>query len=383
VVPAQHSVSFGVMRIGAALITALPLASSLYLRNPSVLRHVAMASSKTALDETDAKGAFVRTDAGFRNWIAPDSRFPPEAGRYHLYISYACPWAHRCLMTLRMKGLEDAIGLSIVHPTWQRSRPDTPDDHHHGWIFKAPDDAPLSQSEGHGSFDCSDCIPDTVNGFQFVRDLYEKANDKTGKYSVPVLWDKQEGTIVSNESSEIIQMLNSAFNQFAKNPELDLFPEALASAMDEVNSWVYPTINNGVYRCGFAKTQGAYDEAVTQLYESLDRMEEVLSKNRYLCGDALTAADIRAFVTLVRFDEVYVVYFKCNKKRIADYPNIHNYVREIYQMPAVADTVNMRHIKTHYFTSHPTLNYYAVIPAGPSVIEDLKMPHNRGLVGKA
>jgi len=341
-----------------------------------------MASSKSS-NTQPPQGAFVRKDAGFRDWIAPDTRFPPEAGRYHLYISHACPWAHRCYIFLRMKGLEDAIGLSVVHPTWQRSRPEDPNDVHRGWFFRSPDDAPVSQSEGHGSISALDCIPDTVNGFKFVRDLYDKAGDTVGTYSVPVLWDKQEGTIVNNESSEIIQMLNSAFNQFAKNPDLNLFPDELAAAMDEVNAWVYTGVNNGVYRCGFAKSQAAYDQAVSLLFESLDRMENLLSRKRYLCGDTFTAADVRAFVTLVRFDEVYVVYFKCNKKRIVDYPNIRNYLREVYQMPGVGDSVNMRHIKAHYYTSHPTLNPYAVVPAGPNVIEDLKLPHDRESVQSA
>lgn len=201
-------------------------------------------------------------------------------------------------------------------------------------------------------------------GAKFVRDLYEAAKDTTGKYSVPVLWDKRENTIVNNESSDIIRMFNSSFNSIAKNPTLDLYPEGLRSSIDDVNEWVYPTINNGVYRCGFATQQGAYEAAFKELFSSLDRCEEILSKQRYVAGNALTEADIRLFMTLIRFDEVYVVYFKTNAKFIREYPNLKGYVQDLYQTPGMRESINMQHIKTHYFTSHPKLNYYAIVPVG-------------------
>jgi len=320
--------------------------------------------AKTSLELTGKDGSFKRAQALFRHWVKADGRFPPEAGRYHLYISYACPWANRCHTVLNLKGLQEAIGLSVVHPTWQRTRPDK--DEHCGWTFRDPADPPLSSSTGHGSFDCSGCIPDTVNGAKFVRDLYEKAAGEgyEGVFSVPVLWDKKESTIVSNESADIVRMLNSEFNGVARHPELDLYPEPLRAEIDAINEWVYPSINNGVYRCGFATSQGAYEAAFRELFSSLDRVEEILSRKRYICGDALTEADIRLFMTLIRFDEVYVVYFKTNKKRICDYPHTREWVRELYNMPAVKETVDMDHIKTHYFTSHPKLNPYAIVPVG-------------------
>eukprot|EP01025_Chloroclados_australasicus_P017561 TRINITY_DN1895_c1_g1_i1.p1 TRINITY_DN1895_c1_g1~~TRINITY_DN1895_c1_g1_i1.p1 ORF type:complete len:373 (-),score=30.90 TRINITY_DN1895_c1_g1_i1:239-1357(-) len=336
-----------------------------------------MAAAKTALEETSKTGEFKRTDALFRNHIKQGTKFEPESGRYHLYISYACPWACRALAFYYLKGLEDAIGLSIVHPTWQRTRPDK--DEHTGWAFKDPSDPPISSSTGFGSFGCEGCVPDTINGASFVRDLYEKANDVGGKYSVPLLWDKKENTIVNNESSELIRMFNSEFNQICKKPELDLYPEELRDKIEEINSWVYPAINNGVYRCGFATSQEAYNTAFEQLFEALDKVEDILSKSRYICGDKLSEADIRLFVTLIRFDPVYVVYFKTNKQFICQYPNMREYVKEIYQIPEIRKSVNMEHIKTHYFTSHPKLNYYAIIPNGGQ--KWWEEPHNRGSVG--
>jgi len=338
-------------------------------------------SVRTALDENE-KGAFVRKDATFRNWISEDSdRFKPESGRYHLYISYACPWAHRTLIVRNLKGLQDHIGLSIVHPTWQKTRPEK--DQHTGWVFRSETDEPLSSSTGFGSFPCKDVIPDTVNNCKSLREIYELSNDTSGKYSVPVLWDKKEKVIVNNESSEIIQMFNSSFNKLAKYPELDLYPEHLRSEIDEINSFIYDNFNNGVYKCGFATAQEAYEKAIVGVYNALDKAEEILSKSRYLVGNQFTVADIRFFVTLVRFDEVYVVYFKTNKKRISDYPNLLNYTRDIYQKAGLTETVNMYHIKTHYFTSHPTLNHYAIVPVGPDVISSLKEKHNRDSLGSA
>ncbi|GAB4823936.1 hypothetical protein N2152v2_010982 [Parachlorella kessleri] len=319
---------------------------------------------RTALEEMSKDGEFKRTPSVFRDWVQKGGKFEPEAGRYHLYVSLACPWACRCVAALHMKGLQDVIGLSVTHPTWQRTRPDNAQDEHTGWTFRSPGDPPLSSSTGFGSFGCEDCIPDTLNDTKFVRDLYQLANDTGGKYSVPVLWDKKERTIVNNESSDILRMFTSEFNDLAKNPELNLYPEHLRKQIDEVNEWVYPYINNGVYRCGFATSQEAYDKAFKELFDALDKAEGILSKQRYLAGDQLTEADVRLFMTLIRFDEVYVVYFKTNKRFIHQYPNLCNYTRDLYQTPGVAASVNIRHIKTHYFTSHPRLNYYAIIPGG-------------------
>mmetsp|Transcript_84770 Transcript_84770/g.164431 ORF Transcript_84770/g.164431 Transcript_84770/m.164431 type:complete len:354 (+) Transcript_84770:183-1244(+) len=339
------------------------------------------ANAGSALEEVSAKGAFARTDATFRDTVEanPDAKYPAAVGRYHLYVAYACPWAHRCLVARVLKGLENVVSVSVVHPTWQRTHPEDPDDKHCGWAFKSPDDPNVSQSEGHGSFSCEGCVPDTVNGCASIRDLYVKAGYAGSKFSVPVLWDKETSAIVSNESSEIIRCFNTAFNAFAEKPELDLYPPALASAIDAVNEFVYPNLNNGVYMCGFAKSQGAYDEASEALGGCLARMEGILSKQRFLAGSVFTEADLRAFVTLARFDEVYVVYFKTNMGAgcLRNYPNLRNYVREIYQMPGVAPTVNMAHIKMHYFTSHPHLNPFAIIPTGSKVLEDLVLPHDR------
>ncbi|KAK9841321.1 hypothetical protein WJX74_003883 [Apatococcus lobatus] len=330
---------------GAALPDLTILSVEAFTPKRSVIRSFstpAMASkAQTAVEETDG-GAFKRTDAEFRNWIQSDSDFAPEAGRYHLYISYACPWACRCLTFLYLKGLEGVIGLS-------------------------PGDPPFSSPNGHGSFGAEGCIPDDLNGAKFVRDLYELSKGQTGsKFSVPVLWDKQKGVIVNNESAEIVQMLNDQFNDFAKNPGLDLFPDDLQPAIDEVNSWTYPNINNGVYRCGFAQSQQAYEDAFRDLFGALDKVESILSKQRYIAGNRLTEADIRLFQTLIRFDVVYVVYFKCNRNFIHEFPHMSNYTKELYNIPGIQKAVNISHIKTHYFTSHPTLNHYAVVPIGCS-----------------
>jgi len=346
--------------------------------------------SRSALDETDKKGRFVRTPSLFRNFITkdPEARFPPASDRYHLYISYACPWANRCLAALKMKGLDKAIGVSVVHPTWQQTKPG--EDEHTGWVFKSEDDPPVSSSTGMGSFPATGCIPDGINNAKSIRELYEKAaeaNLKAGKgngdpgkkYSVPLLWDKKEGTIVNNESEDILRMLNREFSDFEEpgSKKYDLYPDNLVNEIESVNSWVYDNINNGVYKCGFAKSQEAYDEAVENLYKHLDKAEEILSEQRYLAGSEITEADIRLFMTLVRFDEVYVVYFKCNIRPISSYPNLLNYCRDLYQTPGLGESINMDHIKTHYYTSHPTLNHYAVIPAGPAVVDDLSKPHDR------
>jgi len=331
-----------------------------------------MSSTNDSLAEVDKAGAFKRTDATFRKWVkVGDPEHPPEAGRYHLYISHACPWANRCHTVMRMKGLEDVIGLSVTHPTWARTRPDDAADTHVGWVFKDPSDPPVSSPAGFGSFPCQDTIPDTIHGYKYVRDLYPA--DMATKFTVPVLFDKVTKTIVSNESAEIIKMFNKEFN--AKNPDLDLDPEDLQAEQEAVNEWIYPHINNGVYRCGFAQSQGAYEEAFDQVFAALDKCEDILTKQRYIAGDRLTLADIRLWMTLIRFDPVYVVYFKTNKKRIDEYPAIFNYVKEIWQIPEVKASTNPTHIKTHYFSSHPTLNPYAVVPKGAKM--DMDAPHNR------
>ena len=279
-------------------------------------------------------------------------------------------------MVRQLKGLQDVISTTVVHPTWQKTRPGQ--DEHAGWVFGDPNGKPLSNKDGNGgpfpaAFPGNE--PDPLGDAKSIRDVYERAEDTDGKYTVPILWDKKLNTIVSNESAEIIRMLNSEFNDFSSTPDLDLYPKDLRDKIDEVNEWVYPNINNGVYRCGFAKSQEAYDKAIDDLTEAFDKVDALLQKQRYICGDRLTEADIRLFATLVRFDEVYVVYFKTNTRTVTHTPAILNYCREIYQL--VKDTVNMEQIKTHYYTSHPTLNHYSVIPRGNDFVKLLEEPHNR------
>ncbi|XP_010536561.1 PREDICTED: uncharacterized protein LOC104811533 isoform X2 [Tarenaya hassleriana] len=319
--------------------------------------------ARSAVDETSDSGAFLRTASTFRNFISqdPNSLFSAEPGRYHLYVSYACPWACRCLSFLKIKGLDNAISFSSVKPIWGRTKES---DEHMGWVF------PDSDIEVPGA------DPDNFNGAKSIRGLYEIASPNyVGKYTVPVLWDKKLKTIVNNESSEIIRMFNTEFNHIAENPDLDLYPLHLQATIDETNEWVYNAINNGVYKCGFAKKQEPYNEAVKQLYEALDRCEEILTKQRYICGNALTEADVRLFVTLIRFDEVYVVHFKCNKKLIREYKNLYNYTKDVFQIGGMSGTVNMEHIKQHYYGSHPSINPFGIIPLGPDV--DYSSPHDR------
>lgn len=344
-------------------------------------------SSRTALDEVDATGAFKRRDAAWRNWISSEegAEFPPEKDRYHLFVSYACPWAHRTLLVRALKGLEDTIGVTVVHPTWQHTKPGEEDKHGHtGWVFGNPDAKAFMNTAGRGGpFPAAlpDTEPDPIYNSFSIRELYERAGDTNGKYSVPILWDKKKNTIVSNESSEIIRMFNDEFNDFATNPDLDLYPEEDREAIDEANSWIYPTVNNGVYRCGFAVSQEAYDTAIDELTESFDRIESILKKQKFIAGDKLTEADIRLFVTLVRFDPVYIVYFKTNTRSVAGTPSILDYCRRIYQLPGVADTVNMQHIKQHYFTSHPNLNHFSIIPKGTDFEALLREPVNDAVNG--
>jgi len=329
----------------------------------------------TALDEMK-DGAFKRVDAAFRNVVEKGGRFEPEAGRYHLYVSLACPWAAGTLAALKYKGLDEAIGHSVVHPTWRKTKPDDPNDEHIGWHFRSPGDDPVPNALGHGSNECDDAlIPDSVNGAKTIRDLYELANDTAGKYSTPVLWCKKEKTIVCNESPEILKIFNSAFDEFAKHPERNLFPVGEeAKQLDALNEYIYPNINNGVYRCGFATSQKAYSAAHAELFDSLNRVEQHLADNEakgipFLTGENLTWVDLRLYKTLVRFDSVYIVYFKTSLKRIVDYPHLLKFMRKVYAIPEIKATTNIKHIKMHYFTSHPKLNTYGIIPEsdGPAL----------------
>ena len=303
-------------------------------------------------DTDDSAGRFERQEAGFRDWVSADGStgFKAEAGRYHLYVSYACPWAHRTLIVRKLKGLEDMISFSVVDPRMGQE----------GWVF--------------GDF--PGATDDPVNGARRLHEVYTKARpDMTGRVTVPVLWDKKTGTIVSNESSEIIRMLNGAFDGLGGDTGVDLWPSDLREAIEAVNQPVYDNINNGVYRAGFATTQEAYEEAFDDLFQTLDWLEDRLSKQRYLVGDRLTEADWRLFTTLIRFDPVYHGHFKCNRQRLNEFPNIWNYMLELYQVPGVAQTVNMDHIKVHYYWSHTTINPTRVVPRGPTL--DYAAPHNR------
>lgn len=305
--------------------------------------------------ETDTEGRFVRQQQPFRRWVKdePGAEFAPSAGRYHLYASYACPWASRTLAVRKLKGLEDAIDVTIVNPVRGEK----------GWEF-GDDTATNGQT-------------DPLYGWKYLSEGYALTDPAfDGRVTVPVLWDKQTETAVNNESADIVRMLNSAFNEFAANPQLDLYPEALRAECDLVNERVYNTVNNGVYRAGFASTQKAYEEAVFPLFESLDWLEERLSRSRYLVGEQMTEADLRLAMTLFRFDPVYVGHFKCNLKRIVDYPNLWAYTRDIYQTPGIAETVNFDHIKRHYYVTHPQINPTRVVPAGPLI--DWDEPHGRG-----
>ena len=299
----------------------------------------------------------MRVETQFRNWVTADGSpgptgaggFKAEAGRYHLYVSLACPWAHRTLIMRRLKGLEDAIGVSVLH--WHIGD--------QGWEFR---EGPRATG-------------DRLHGLDYLHQLYTRARlDYTGRVSVPVLWDQGRQTIVNNESAEIVRMLNAAFDQVGRDGP-DYYPEQLRTAIDAVNHRVLEHVNNGVYKAGFARSQEAYDEAVTALFDTLDALDERLSNQRYLVGDRITEADLRLFTTLVRFDPVYVGHFKCNLKRLVDYPHLWPYTRELYQHPAIAPTVDFFHIKQHYYGSHETVNPTGIVPKGP--ILDWDQPHGR------
>ncbi|MDO8421955.1 MAG: glutathione S-transferase family protein [Parvibaculum sp.] len=313
-------------------------------------------------DTKSTGGRFVRQDAAFRNWVTTDGSagptgdagFKAEAGRYHLYVSLACPWAHRTLILRHLKKLDDEISLTIVDPLMLEE----------GWTIT-------------GNFPGT--LPDSVNNKTRMHEIYAAAkSDYTGRVTVPVLWDKKQNTIVSNESADIIRMLNSAFNSLdGVDASLDFYPEDLRSEIDAVNASVYGRVNNGVYKSGFATDQKAYEEAVTALFDELDSLEARLSKQRYLAGGQITEADWRLFTTLIRFDAVYHGHFKCNFRRIADYSNLSNYMRELYQVPGVAETVNIAHIKHHYYASHRNINPTGIVPLGP--LEDFTASHNRAI----
>ncbi|HTN35216.1 MAG TPA: glutathione S-transferase family protein [Marinobacter sp.] len=308
--------------------------------------------------DTDSNdGKFARSESQFRNWITADGSagpsgeggFKAEAGRYHLYVSLACPWAHRTLIFRKLKGLESMISVSVVNPLMAE----------HGWTFE--------KDEG--------VVADPIFQARYMHQIYTAADPKyTGRVTIPVLWDKQQNRLVNNESSEIIRMLNSAFDGIGAKPG-DYYPEALRAEIDSVNELVYDNVNNGVYKSGFATTQHAYEEAVVPLFKTLDELDQRLASSRYLTGNQVTEADWRLFTTLIRFDAVYYGHFKCNLRQIEDYPHLAGYMRELYQWPGVAETVNMKHIKEHYYRSHATINPTGVVPAGP--VLNLDSPHGR------
>ena len=313
-------------------------------------------------DTAATGGRFMRTRAQFRNWITADGSPGPtgeggyraEAGRYHLYVSLACPWAHRTLIFRALKGLERMIDVSIVNPYMGE----------HGWTFE----------EAPG------VIADPIHRARYLYEIYCRAKpDYSGRVTVPVLWDRQRGTIVSNESAEIIRMFNSAFDGIGAL-QGDYAPADLLGQIDEINARVYDEVNNGVYKAGFATNQGVYESAVTALFDYLDELEQRLSRQRYLLGERITESDWRLFTTLIRFDSVYNGHFKCNLRRLVDYPHLWGFTRELYQWPRVAGTVSLRHIKEHYYRSHHTINPNGIVPAGP--VLDLDRPHGRGVLGQ-
>ena len=311
---------------------------------------------------TENNGEFLRWESGFRNWVTTDGSpgpsgeggFPAEPGRYHLYVSYACPWAHRTLIIRALKRLEGLISVSVVHPVMPPE----------SWVFG----------------DYPGATPDQIHGFDTLGQLYQQsAPGFDGVVTVPVLYDTKRGAIVNNESAEIVRMLNRAFNAWSR-PEVDLYPEQHRKQINEINALVYDDVNNGVYRTGFATTQEAYEAAYDRLFGALDELEARLSRRRYLVGSRPTEADWRLFPTLVRFDAVYHGHFKCNRCRLVDYPNLWAYTRELYQTPGIAETVNMDHIKRHYYASHRGINPNGIVPKGPEL--DFTLPHGREDVGR-
>lgn len=309
-------------------------------------------------DTSSTGGRFKRSTSQFRNWVTADGQtgehgtggFKAEKDRYHLYVSLACPWAHRTLLMRKLKGLEQIIPVSVVHPLMLEN----------GWTFGQ---------------DFPETTGDNLYHSDFLYQLYLRADEHyTGRVTVPVLWDKQQQTIVSNESADIIRMFNSAFDGVGARAG-DYYPNDLHDKIDELNGWIYDQVNNGVYKAGFATSQEAYDEAVNALFDALAQLEQILGQHRYLTGDRLTEADLRLWTTLVRFDPVYVTHFKCDKRRISDYLNLYGFLRDIYQMPGIAETVSLPHIRNHYYRSHTTLNPHGIISIGPA--QDLNEPHGR------
>ncbi|MGM9488323.1 glutathione S-transferase family protein [Ideonella sp. YS5] len=306
-------------------------------------------SGNTWTRQIDPDGAFARQPTGFHAEIGhePDAAHPAEPGRYHLYVSLACPWAHRTLIVRALKGLEQVVSVDVVHPHLTA----------HGWSFDA---------------DFRGATGDTVGKRALLREAYVAADPLfNGVVTVPVLWDKRLGTIVNNESAEIVRMLNGRFQPWARHPEVDLYPARLRSAIDEVNAWVYADINNGVYRSGFARSQKAHDSAIERLFAALDRVESILARQEFLCGDVLTEADVRLFVTLIRFDTVYHTHFKCNRRTVLQSPVLVRYMAGIYRLPGVAATVDLDHVRHHYYGSHKHINPSGLIPQGPDVLAAL------------
>lgn len=302
--------------------------------------------------ETARSGSWQRQPSSFRARIGTDEH-PAASGRYHLYVSRACPWAHRAIIARRLKGLEQAIGMTVLDPIRDER----------GWRF------------GHG--DPATGEPDPINGWSYLREAYLATDPGfDARVSVPVLWDTETNTIVNNESGDLLRILGSDFDELAAHPELDLYPERLRAEIDELNEWIYATVNNGVYRCGFVTTQTAYEDAFDALFDSLDRLDAILAERRFLTGEQRTEADWRLFTTLVRFDAVYHGHFKCNLRRVVDYPNLWPYARDLYQHDGIAETVDLDHIKRHYYVTHPKINPNGIVPKGPDV--DWMQPHGRG-----
>jgi glutathionyl-hydroquinone reductase len=303
--------------------------------------------------QIDKGGEFQRRATTFRSTISSEdgNAFNPDANRYHLYVSMACPWAHRTLLTRLLKGLQDVITVDVVDTLLGEQ----------GWTLSGKEPGATG---------------DRINGFRILREAYQASNPNySGSVTVPVLWDKKTKQIVNNESSEIIRQFNGAFQMLAKHPDVDLYPGDLRARIDELNAWIYSDVNNGVYRCGFARSQDAYDRAAGALFSAMDRLESLLAKSRFLTGSTLTEADIRLFPTLVRFDLVYHTHFKCNLRRLSDYPNLWGFTRDIYSVPGVADTVDVTHIKHHYYHSHTHINPYGIVPVGQQV--DFLAPNDR------
>lgn len=312
-------------------------------------------SGNTWTRQITADGAFARQPTGFRGEIGdgPDALHPAEPGRYHLYVSLACPWAHRTLIVRALKGLEQVVSVDVVHPHLTEK----------GWSFDT---------------DFRGVTGDTVGARALLREAYVAANPRfDGVVTVPVLWDKKLATIVNNESAEIVRMLNGSFQAWARHPEMDLYPSQLRSAIDETNAWVYADINNGVYRSGFARSQQAHEAAVERLFAALDRVEALLTRQDFLCGDVLTEADVRLFVTLIRFDAVYHTHFKCNRRTVLQSPALTRYMADIYRLPGVATTVDLDHVRHHYYGSHKHINPSGLIPQGPDVLAALDAAASR------